>query len=80
MPDDLRFATVADRHHPLRGAVVELVKPLPALRSVLAFAVQCGAEQVLLPVHTSDVLDYVWPKLASVDPVEPHNGEVRTYT
>ena len=70
MPDDLRFATVADRHHPLRGAVVELVKPLPALRSTLAFAVQCGAERALLPVHTSDVLDYVWPKLTSVGPAE----------
>ena len=56
--------------HPLHGAVVELVRPLPALRATLAFAVQRGAEQALLPVHTSDVLDYVWPKLTSVSPVE----------
>ena len=55
--------------HPLHGAVVELVKPLPALRATLACAVQRGAERALLPVHTSDVLDYVWPKLSSVDPV-----------
>ena len=70
MPDDLRFATIVDAGHPLHGAVVELVKPLPALRSVLAAAVQRGAERALLPVHTSDVLDYVWPTLSSVQPAE----------
>ena len=32
---DLRFATVADAGHPLHGTVVELVQPLPALRSTL---------------------------------------------
>ena len=69
MPD-LRFGTVADAGHPLHGAVVELVRPLPALRSALAAAVQRGAAEAILPVHTSDVLDYVWPKLSSVRPVE----------
>jgi hypothetical protein len=67
---ELRFATVADRDHPLHGAVVELVRPLPALRSALAVAVQLGAAETILPVHTSDVLDYMWPKLSSVRPEE----------
>ena len=70
MPDDLRFATVADTDHPLHGAIIEVVRPLPALRSALAAAVQCGNAQVLLPVHMSDLLDYVWPKLTSVGPGE----------
>ena len=69
-PQDLRFAVLADEGHPLHGAVIELVRPLAPLHSVLAATVQCGTAQTLLPVHASDTVDYLWPKLSSVIPEE----------
>lgn len=70
LPEDLRFAILADEGHPLHGAIIELVRPLVPLHSMLAARVQGGTTQILAPVHASDAVDYLWPKLSSVGPEE----------
>ena len=55
-----RFAIAASPQSPIHGKIIQVLNQLPALRSALVGTVQVGDVEVCMPVHQSDILDYIW--------------------